>query len=722
MARPMTMSRPVLKRGTPTITIQTRKERKISQSQPTLGESSKGPQEKEPIMIEEGDDEEEDERLRAEDELLTKQRAMERDSETGKAKVEEEEPRKKKNVYTIPVEKMIDFEQLVDRILESQRDLVTLKEILAVSSKLLEEFKQRMSRKKVMTFKLSEIIPPEEKEVYYKEDCEWIRTLKEKGEKGPCRLTDGRVKEMIIGEYDLLTKEETQFFIDVMKKIHLAYVFDDDERGRLDIDMIPMTRIHTVPHQPWNVKGLQYPNPDDHRKVVNYLDGKVWTKVVDYSYGSYASPWFYFIKQNGILRWVQDLQKLNSVTVRDAGGLPNADQLSESCAGRPIITLIDLYSRYDQYPLYTTDRPMTAMHTPRGLLHMCAAPQGWTNVVTIVQRYMMRVMQPLCPDVTSPYIDDLAIRVPRVKDETEVLPGVRKFVWKHVRNVEKVMRKLKEYNLTASGVKSTHGRPFIIESGAGPTTLGGVLIQKDGEGRERPLGFENRTLNIAERNYSQFKKETLAVLQCLRIFRNHVFGRRFILRVDPTALAQLLKNYSPSDPTISRWLTYIWMFNFEIERISDTQNLADGLSRVDWDSSTDEAKDSIHVDGFLEVEESQLSINAYTYLADAVARHGKTIWNAPSFHHVRPELVMGEPFIEEDPWGERTSEQMMSLALSDEVEFIKEPLTIEYGHEQADKTFKIIGEMSFLVDSLIHEDRLMNEEAEGSQIREAFRE
>ncbi|GBG86397.1 hypothetical protein CBR_g41393 [Chara braunii] len=162
------------------------------------------------------------------------------------------------------------------------------------------------------------------------------------------------------------------------------------------------------------------------------------------------------------------------------------------------------------------------------------------------------------------------------------------------------------------------GRPFIIETDAGPTALGGVLVQKDGEGRERPLRFESRTLNITERNYSQFNKETLAVLYCLRIFRNYVFGRRFILRVHPTALAQSLKNYSPSDPTIARWLTYIWMFNFEIERILDTQNRADGLSRVDWDSSTDQAEDSVPVDGFLEGEESQLSINSYNYLADGI--------------------------------------------------------------------------------------------------------
>ncbi|GBG65058.1 hypothetical protein CBR_g49130 [Chara braunii] len=35
------------------------------------------------------------------------------------------------------------------------------------------------------------------------------------------------------------------------------------------------------------------------------------------------------MEPNGTLRWVQDLQRLNAVTVRDAGGLPNGDALSD---------------------------------------------------------------------------------------------------------------------------------------------------------------------------------------------------------------------------------------------------------------------------------------------------------------------------------------------------------------------------------------------------------
>ncbi|GBG90192.1 hypothetical protein CBR_g50373 [Chara braunii] len=125
-------------------------------------------------------------------------------------------------------------------------------------------------------------------------------------------------------------------------------------------------------------------------------------------------------------------------------------------------------------------------------------------------------------------------------------------------------------------------RPFIVSTDVGPRSVGGLLFQKDVDGKERPLRFESRTLNIAERKYSQFKKEVLAVLRCLDTLRHYIYGRRFVLRVDPTAVASVLqKDFSLTDPTITRWLIRIRLYDDTVERISGAKNaVADGLSRV----------------------------------------------------------------------------------------------------------------------------------------------
>ncbi|GBG80619.1 hypothetical protein CBR_g31079 [Chara braunii] len=151
------------------------------------------------------------------------------------------------------------------------------------------------------------------------------------------------------------------------------------------------------------------------------------------------------------------------------------------------------------------------------------------------------------------------------------------------------------------------GRPFILETDGGSLAVGGVLIQRDEGGKERPTRSESRTLNSAERRYSQFKKEVLAILHCLKTFQAYLFGRRFILKIDPTNVAGALKNYRPIDPTVGRWVGFIWQFDYKIEQIAGIRNKADGLSRV---CITPEGmEDAEPIDAFLEYEGGTLAVD-----------------------------------------------------------------------------------------------------------------
>ncbi|GBG79191.1 hypothetical protein CBR_g28908 [Chara braunii] len=334
-------------------------------------------------------------------------------------------------------------------------------------------------------------------------------------------------------------------------------------------------------------------------------------------------------------------------------------------------------------------------------------PMGFTNTVAEAQRRMLAVAGDMFPEKCEPYIDDNPVKGTRYKDETEVQPGVRKFVWDHLQDIKDLLQRFLVYNITASGPKSILavpeviilgfrcgacgrrpdpaktdkisqwptplrtttevraflgvvgfwrivikgfakiaepiramireggtmdwtedreaaaqtlkdilssdqvtlaapcfndevGRPFILETDRGPLAVGGVLIQRSEEGKERPIRFESRTLNSAERRYSQFKKEVLAILHCLKTFQAYLFGRRFILRIDPTNVVGALKNYKPVDPTVGRWIGFTWQFDYKVERIAGLRNRADGLSRVC--TTPEGVEDAKPIDSFLEYE------------------------------------------------------------------------------------------------------------------------
>ncbi|GBG70054.1 hypothetical protein CBR_g4882 [Chara braunii] len=503
------------------------------------------------------------------------------------------------------------------------------------------------------------------------------------------RITADRLAKMDIGDGNL-TEEEKGFIAMTLRGCDKAIAFDDSERGRFDPRYAKPARIHTVPHVPWKDRPQWKYAQKEKEEIVTFIKEKIRTFVAEPCESAYSNKWFFFRKGgSNKLRWIQNLQRTNAVTIRDVGSIPEADLLAEGSAGRSIYSICDLFSGYDEIPLDYRDRHMTALHTPIGLVQMMVVPMGWTNGVAVFQRAMIAVLKEFIPEKVEVFLDDFPIKGPVERDETEVFPGVRKFVADHMSHVRNVLEKLDDANLTVSGTKSRWGVssikilgficdkdgrrtdpeklvklmtwpsplksitevrqfqgvvgywrifikaygetaeplrrllrksegwvwgeeqaaamealkgefreggevlgvpffedeehcPFIVSTDAGPHSVGGLLSQKDGEGKERPLQFESRTLNPAERNYSQFKKEVLGVLHCLKAFRHYLYGRRFLLRVNPTAVAAVLQNdFSLTDPTIVRWMIHIRLYDYRVERISGSKNqVADGLSRL----------------------------------------------------------------------------------------------------------------------------------------------
>ena len=90
--------------------------------------------------------------------------------------------------------------------------------------------------------------------------------------------------------------------------------------------------IFTVPHVPWNLKPI--PVPIAHlSKLIELLKEKVSMGISEPSNAPYSNRWFTVPKKNGSLRFIQDLQTVNKVTIRNAGIGPSVDEFAEAFAG-----------------------------------------------------------------------------------------------------------------------------------------------------------------------------------------------------------------------------------------------------------------------------------------------------------------------------------------------------------------------------------------------------
>ena len=91
-------------------------------------------------------------------------------------------------------------------------------------------------------------------------------------------------------------------------------------------------------------------------------------------------------------RLINSAQKINMVSIPDAS-LPLAvEESMERFAGDPVVSLVDLFSRYNQCTLDPVSRNITAFHTPRGLIRMTMLLMGYTNAVQVFNRVRGKVL------------------------------------------------------------------------------------------------------------------------------------------------------------------------------------------------------------------------------------------------------------------------------------------------------------------------------------------
>lgn len=123
-------------------------------------------------------------------------------------------------------------------------------------------------------------------------------------------------------------------------------------------------------------------------------------------------------------------------------------------------------------------------------------------------------------------------------------------------------------------------KEFIVATDASDHGLGAVLYQL-GEDGSTPsyISFQATSLKPAEKNYSATKRELLAVVFALKRFHAYLWGRKFQLYTDHSALTYL-HTQATLNPMMIGWHQLLADYSFRIHHRPGIQNiLPDHLSR-----------------------------------------------------------------------------------------------------------------------------------------------
>jgi hypothetical protein len=271
------------------------------------------------------------------------------------------------------------------------------------------------------------------------------------------RLTPERIEKLHIGK--ILRPAERELLIQVLKNREMVLAWAFKEIGRIRPEVAPPQEIHTIEHVPWQAPN--FPIPRALRKVIcDMLRERLERGTLEYCQGPYRNPWFLVEKEpkgEGKYRLINAAMEINRVTIKDANLPPSADEFAEEFAGMLVGSFVDFFSGYDQMGLAEKFRDMTAIYTPLGLLRQTTILQGATNSVSQFTRVVHKILEEHIPHIAMSYVDEIGIKGPRDRyDDEEVpgLPGVRRFIYEHIRNLDMVLADIERAGATISGEKS----------------------------------------------------------------------------------------------------------------------------------------------------------------------------------------------------------------------------------------------------------------------------
>ncbi|XP_055922730.1 uncharacterized protein K02A2.6-like, partial [Eupeodes corollae] len=352
---------------------------------------------------------------------------------------------------------------------------------------------------------------------------------------------------------------------------------------------------------------------------------------VDFS--EWAAPIVVVQKQSGSLRICGDFKiGVNPQLDVARHPMPRFEEICHKLKGGQHFTIIDLSEAYFQVAVHDDSKPILVINTPFGLLRFERLPPGVASAPGIFQSLIEQVIGGM--DHCAAFVDDLIVTGRNPTEHCQNLEellhrfsanGLRcnitkcKFAQSSVRYLghqidsegdfssksaplnelrkksvpfiwterqQNAFQSLKRSIVDAT--KLVHFRddyPLILACDASSYGIGAVLLHRYPDRTERPIAHASKTLNDAQKKYSQVEKEALSIIFGVQKFHQYVYGRRFELITDHKPLLSLFHPQKQlpvmTAHRLQRWAIILMVYEYSIRyKPTLAHGNADALSRL----------------------------------------------------------------------------------------------------------------------------------------------
>ena len=113
-------------------------------------------------------------------------------------------------------------------------------------------------------------------------------------------------------------------------------------------------------------------------------------------------------------------------------------------------------------------------------------------------------------------------------------------------------------------ISPDYSKYFQIFSFASEDTIVSVLLQKNKEGQEQPIGFMSRALQNSELKYTTMEKEAYSLVKSLKHFKTHIGYSKIIGYVPHAAVKDIMSQQACLGYKV-KWVSKIQEYDLEIK-------------------------------------------------------------------------------------------------------------------------------------------------------------
>lgn len=245
---------------------------------------------------------------------------------------------------------------------------------------------------------------------------------------------------------------------------------------------------------------------------------------------------------------------------------------------------------------------------------------------------------------------------------TEVLSTKKKFSWTAA--AQESFNTIKQLLTTAPVLSNPDfSRKFYLHCDASDFGIGGVLVQLDETGAEKPIAYMSKKLNSAQRNYSVTERECLAAVEAIKKFRCYLELQDFEVVTDHSSLLWLMKQPDLTG-RLARWVLKLQSYKFTISHRKGKDHIVpDALSR----KYCDEIASVDFTEPEVDLNSKHFYDEDYQLLKDQINKNpGKypDIKIADNFVYIRNEHYRGDSEQEQRSWKLWIPKQLRTTLMS----------------------------------------------------------